>query len=118
MNKILKYTIITAVLVIAVGTVAFLVTRTEAKAAEQKAAPPEVAVDVTLKVLTSATMPDAILLPASVEPFKSVKVSAEVPGKIEWLGAAEGSPVKEGQELVRIDKRTLETALAQAQASL
>jgi membrane fusion protein, multidrug efflux system len=118
MNKIFKYAIgVTAVLA-AVGTTAFFVARSNAKAAEQKekAAPPEVAVDVTLKVLSPAGMPDAILLPASVEPVKSVKMSAEVAGKIEWIGAEEGAAVKEGQELVRIDKRTLDAALALVQA--
>lgn len=117
MYKLVKYTIIVFVFLIVIGAVAFVVMRRPAKAAETSSTPAEVAIDVSVQALKPVTMPDAILLPASVEPVKSVTVSAEIPGKVEWLGAAEGASVKEGQELVRIDRRTLQNGVDLAQVA-
>jgi len=113
----IKYSIIALVLLAMVGGIAVIAKKAPAAANSTPQAPPEVAVDVSLAVLKPRAMPDAILLPASVEPVKSVTISAEVPGKIDQLGAEEGQSVKSGQGLVRIDKRTLANALQQAQVS-
>jgi membrane fusion protein, multidrug efflux system len=117
-RTVIKYAIIVFVLLAMVAGIVLVAKKAPADANNAPQAPPEVAVDVSLAVLKPKAMPDAILLPASVEPFRSVTISAEVPGKVERLGAEEGQSVKTGQELVRVDKRTLENALQQAQVSL
>lgn len=47
-----------------------------------------------------------------------VSLSAEMLGRIDWLGADEGDTVREGQQLVQLDDRDLRAQEAQAQASL
>ena len=47
-----------------------------------------------------------------------VSVSAEMLGRIEWLGADEGDTVREGQQLVQLDDRDLRAQEAQARAAL
>lgn len=79
--------------------------------------PAEVAVNVVTRLVTTAVLPDAILLPASVEAYKSVKVSAETQGKVEWIGVEEGASVTEGSQLARIDTRTLKALLDMADSA-
>ena len=55
---------------------------------------------------------------AQVVPLKEVKVSSEIPGRIEWLGVSEGDKVSVGQHIASIEHSELLTQLAQAKARL
>jgi len=117
MKKAAKYFII--VLVFAVlggGDVYFLVTRPRANPGAAGASA-EPSVNVVVQTVATATLPDVILLPASVEPEKSVTVASETMGKVESLSVAEGAVVKEGQEIARVDTRTLDAELDTAKAN-
>jgi HlyD family secretion protein len=49
---------------------------------------------------------------------EEISISAEVGGRIESVTAQEGDVVKQGQELVRLDRSMLDAQIAQAQAAL
>jgi membrane fusion protein (multidrug efflux system) len=85
--------------------------------AAETQAPPEATVNVVVQKVEPTTLPDAILLPASVEPLKSVTVPVEVQGKVEWLGVREGAQVQEGQELAKVETKTLSAELDRAKAN-
>jgi len=53
-----------------------------------------------------------------VEPVDQVKVSAEIPGRIEQLTVKEGDRVEKGQFLVELDSRTYMAALESATSGL
>jgi len=117
MKKIVSSVVIFLVYVTLAGVVVFLVRRPREAKPGENGAPPEASVNVVVKTVEPAAMPDVILLPASVEAAKSVTVAAEVAGAVEWLGVEEGARVKEGQQIAKIDIRTLKAVLDQAQAS-
>jgi len=60
---------------------------------------------------------DLIELPASVEPYVSTEVPAEIGGRIDWIGPKEGSPVSKGAPIMRIDQRTFQAQVEEARAS-
>lgn len=49
---------------------------------------------------------------------RKAAVAAKITGRLEWLGVEEGSRVKTGQELARLDQREAAATLAQARANL
>ena len=114
MNTVTKYGVIFVVFAILIAVVAGLMMR--AKDTGPRTAPPEPSVNVVLSVVKLTTLPDAILLPASVEAAKLIRVAAEASGVVEWVGVEEGSQVREGQEIAKVDMRTLQAQLDQAKA--
>jgi len=115
-RKAVKYLIIVPVFAGVIAAVAWLhyANRPEAVVEERE----EVPVNVVVMPVEKAPLPDAILLPASVEPYKSVTVSAEVPGSVDWIGVEEGERVEEGTAIARIDSRTLKAELDRAESAL
>jgi membrane fusion protein (multidrug efflux system) len=74
-------------------------------------------VNVTVMTVTAEpNLPDAFDLPAVVEPNRIVTVSAEVAGRIEWIGPKEGMRVREGDRLVQLNTDLLQTELERTQA--
>lgn len=60
---------------------------------------------------------NVITLSGSIEPNEQVQVRSEVSGIVRSLGFREGSMVKKGQPLLRIDDSELQALLIQAQSS-
>lgn len=111
-RTLVKYALISTVFIVAAVIVAYFVLK---GATEEADGPPaEVPINVVVSAVEKAPLPDAILLPASVEPYRSVTVSAEVAGKVEWLGVEEGRRVEEGAAIARIDTATLQVDLDMA----
>ena len=74
--------------------------------------------DVRVIEVQPGPLSDWIELPASVEPFVSTEVSAEVDGLIDWIGPSEGDIIAErGTPLLRIDQRTFLARVNEAQAA-
>ena len=105
------------VILVAVATLTVLASlpprKQEAPASE---VPP---VDVTVMTVTAEPqLPDAFDLPATVEPNQVVTVSAEVDGRVEWIGPNKGTIVRAGDPLVRLDTDLIraQSQVAEAQA--
>jgi membrane fusion protein (multidrug efflux system) len=74
--------------------------------------------DVKVMEIKPTLLADWIELPASVEPFVSTEVATEIAGRVDWIGPKEGSAVeKAGTPIMRIDQRTFQAQLDDAQAS-
>jgi len=74
---------------------------------------------VKVAVMTVAVereFPDTFELPAVVEPNRVVTASAEVDGRVEWIGPKKGTPVHAGDPLIRLNTDLLEAQLQMAQA--
>jgi multidrug efflux system membrane fusion protein len=63
-------------------------------------------------------MPRSVQLIGSVEPSHTVAIRAQVTGELTEVNFKEGDDVHEGDVLFALDRRPLETAVAQAQANL
>jgi len=85
---------------------------------QTESAPGEVpAVNVTvMPIVAVPQLPDTFDLPAVVEPNEVVTVSAEVSGRVEWIGPSEGALVKMGDPLVRLNADLLNAEFARARA--
>ncbi len=114
--------VVVCVAIVAIGAaVAAVGTKIRAAQAEKRkeAGKAEAALPrVKVRVMKPVLVEDRLELTGSVEPWEDLKISAELPGRIEWQGRDEGEPVKAGEELFRIDTRTIQTQLDQAQAQL
>jgi membrane fusion protein, multidrug efflux system len=77
--------------------------------------PPPVNV-VVQEVVAEPDFADAFDLPAVVEPNRVVRVSAEVAGRIVQIGPSEGSRVRAGDLLIRLDDDLVRPQYATAQA--
>ena len=67
--------------------------------ARKQDVPPTETPAVKVSVMTVAAEPelaDTFDLPAVVEPNRVVTVSAEVDGRVEWIGPKKGTPVHAG----------------------
>ncbi|WP_442859542.1 efflux RND transporter periplasmic adaptor subunit [Burkholderia sp. 8Y] len=53
-----------------------------------------------------------------VVPQRKAAVASKAQGRVEWLGVLEGTPVKEGQIIARLESADVAAALAQAQAQV
>ncbi|GAB5348187.1 efflux RND transporter periplasmic adaptor subunit [Alteriqipengyuania sp. 357] len=84
--------------------------------AEPPPPPQEVPVK-TIKV-TRQSVPNVIELPGRVEPVRSAEVRARVTGIVQARLYEEGTDVRAGQPLFRIDPRELRASYAQTQAAL
>lgn len=74
------------------------------------------AVRVTLATVLSQTVPIYQTGVGTVAAAQSVTVKARIDGQLDQVGFTEGQDVKAGQMLARIDPRSLQAQLAQAQA--
>ncbi len=82
--------------------------KAENLAALQKTRPP---VNVVVLDVTPMPIRDRLDLPAQVEPWVELRVTAEVPGKVVEVAVKEGDYVKEGELIARLDERDYENEL-------
>ncbi|MEZ5317219.1 MAG: efflux RND transporter periplasmic adaptor subunit [Vicinamibacterales bacterium] len=73
---------------------------------------------VTTEKIEKRNLEAIVSASGTVQPQKSVNISAETMGKVVNLTVAEGDLVKRGQLLLEIDPRNLETAVQNRSASL
>jgi membrane fusion protein (multidrug efflux system) len=74
--------------------------------------------DVSILEIQSEPLSAWLELPASVEPSLLTEVSAEVEGRISWIGPEEGDVIEDpGTLLLRIDERTFRAQFEEAQAA-
>ena len=83
---------------------------------EEQAPPQEVPVRVI--TVTERSVPNVIELPGRVEPVRTAEVRARVTGIVQERLYQEGTDVREGQPLFRIDPRELRASYNQTQAAL
>ena len=82
-------------------------------------APPEQqAIPVKTITVSSKAVPNVIELPGRVEPVRVAEVRARVTGIVQEQLYEEGTDVRAGQPLFRIDPRELRASYAQTQAAL
>jgi membrane fusion protein (multidrug efflux system) len=74
------------------------------------------AVPVSTVEIQPVQMQDVIFLPGTTEAWKDVKVAADTPGRIEWIGPREGEKVNKGNLLIKIDVSALKAAQDHAEA--
>ncbi len=75
-------------------------------------------VPVAVAAVEQKTMPLQIQAIGTVEAFSTVSIKAQVGGELVRVHVKEGQDVRKGDVLYTIDPRTVEAALAQAQANL
>ena len=88
----------------------------EAQPQQQAAAPP--AVPVTVGTAVRKAMPLDASVVGTVEAYSTVSVRAQITGELTAVNFQQGDDVTAGQELFTLDRRPLEGALQQAQATL
>jgi multidrug efflux system membrane fusion protein len=76
------------------------------------------AVPVTVAAVERKSMPMEIRVIGTVEAYSTVSVHAQITGQLTDVKFKEGDDVMKGQALFALDRRPLETALAQAEANL
>ncbi len=107
-----RYVLLGLVCLVAVLASAWYFSR-PAPAARSTAAPP---VRVTTAPVLSQAVPIYQTGLGTVTAAQSVTVKTRIDGQLDQVGFTEGQDVKAGQMLARIDPRTLQAQLAQAQA--
>ncbi|MCU0915835.1 MAG: efflux RND transporter periplasmic adaptor subunit, partial [Planctomycetes bacterium] len=70
----------------------------------------------TITVTAEPVFSDSFELPAVVEPNRVVEVSAEVDGRVEWIGPQKGAYVRTGDSLIRLNTELLQAQFEMAQA--
>ena len=105
-----------AVALAAVGLGTYFIADGRAKEARKssKGAPP---VPVAVAAVAQETVPIRLQAIGNVEPYQTVALKARVDGQIVTVNFREGDPVKKGEVLFRIDPRSYEAALRQAEAN-
>ncbi|MCG7401215.1 MULTISPECIES: efflux RND transporter periplasmic adaptor subunit [Caballeronia] len=101
----LRYAIIVAILLALIG-VAFRLTGPQAV---------ETATVTSVYPSQSYTLLNAT---GYVVPQRKAAVASKGQGRVEWLGVLEGTPVKEGQIIARLESNDVAASLAQAQAQV
>jgi membrane fusion protein (multidrug efflux system) len=64
-------------------------------------------VNVAVEVLHPKDVEETFTLPGTLEAWEDITLSLEQSGPIIWIGPNEGDRLKEGDEILRIDKETL-----------
>jgi membrane fusion protein (multidrug efflux system) len=87
-------------------------------ACDRKAAPPapEKVIRVAVQVVRPKPLVDHLMVRATIEPWQCVHLSAEVPGRVVFIGKDRGQAVQKGERLFGIDKSTFQAALASAKS--
>jgi multidrug efflux system membrane fusion protein len=98
-----------------VAALAFYATQS-AQSAEKKAPGAAAPVPVHTAVVQERDMPVAVTGMGTVVPVASVTIRTRVDGQLDKVEFREGQDVKAGQVLARLDARTFEAQLQQAQA--
>src|SRR5262252_4364043 len=75
-------------------------------------------VPVTVAPVIQKSMPIEIRVIGTVEPYSTVAVRAQITGQLTKVNFKEGEDVEKDQVLFELDRRPLEAALLQAQATL
>ena len=88
----------------------------EAQPQQQAAAPPAVPVTVTTAVRKAMPLDASVV--GTVEAYSTVSVRAQLTGELTAVKFQQGDDVTAGQELFTLDRRPLEGALQQAEATL
>jgi multidrug efflux system membrane fusion protein len=101
---------------IAATLVAGACTKGEAQPQAASAAP--AAVPVTVGPAVTKSMPLEANVVGTVEAYSTVAIRAQLTGELTAVNFKQGDDVKAGQELFTLDRRPLEAALLQAQATL
>jgi membrane fusion protein (multidrug efflux system) len=89
----------------------------EEDAAAEEAPEGPSAIPVMSSELELASFTDTTKVFGSLVPYETVTITSETTGRIEYLPVDDGSKVKKGQTLIRINARTLSAQLKQAQAT-
>jgi membrane fusion protein (multidrug efflux system) len=103
-------------LVVAVSALALASCGRGGDSAQQPAAPPPTL--VTAVTVRAEAVPNIVDLPGRIEAIRSAEVRARTDGIIERRLYQEGTDVKEGTPLFRIDPRDRQAAVQQAQAAV
>ena len=74
-------------------------------------------IKVEVVTVAPAPMVDQLTVRAAIEPWQSVHLSAEVPGRLVFVGRDEGQPVARGERLYGIDRASYAAQLSQAEAT-
>jgi membrane fusion protein (multidrug efflux system) len=85
------------------------------KPAEKKVEVVEKPYPVRIEVIEPRTVPDEIPLPGLVMPLKEAELSAEKAGRVVEVKVDQGTPVKTGEVLLRLDGRAWEAQLRRAE---
>ena len=101
-------------LLIGIGVVALLGAMAYANIAFKK----ETGTDVTVEKIQKRDLEAIVSASGKIQPKRSVNISAETMGKVVGLQVEEGDNVKQGQFLLQIDPRNLQTAVNSREASL
>ncbi len=80
-------------------------------------ATPIAPVNIRTETITTATLTEYVSVNGTTAARTDVTYSAEMPGRIEYLGPALGQPVRPGQLLAKIDFQTLKAQQRQARAT-
>ena len=102
-------------LVVAIALFAYI--GAEIRANERKSPKGPLAVPVNVELVSQELVPLRIQAIGNVEAYSTVAVKARTDGQIIEVGFKEGEEVKKGQVLFKIDPRSFEAALRQAEAN-
>lgn len=106
-----------AIAVVAVAFVSYFLTRNgEAKVAAPEPGRGSGPMEVHAIVVEPREFANMITLSGSIEPNEQIQIRSEVSGIVRELGFEEGSMVRKGQLLLRIDDSELQAQLIQAQS--
>lgn len=111
----MRIAIISLSLLLALATVSGC-EKSEAQPQQQAAAPPAVPVAVAAAVRKAMPLDAGVV--GTVEAYSTVSVRAQITGELTKVNFQQGDDVAAGQELFELDRRPLEGALQQAQATL
>ncbi|MGX5218106.1 efflux RND transporter periplasmic adaptor subunit [Pseudomonas segetis] len=98
---------------VALGFLAFCTLSTQLRAEDAPPAP-----EVSVETVKVAPLPLELEYPARTAGFREIEVRAQVSGILQERTYLEGSSVKQGQLMFRIDSRIYQAALAQAKGAL
>ncbi|QIG46450.1 efflux RND transporter periplasmic adaptor subunit [Nordella sp. HKS 07] len=91
------------------------------RVADAKATPTqraEKAVPVVLAAVKRMTLPVSFATIGTVQPIASIAVTSQVSGMVSKLSVTDGADVKEGDILIELDTRLIDTQIEEAQAAL
>ncbi|OYW04824.1 MAG: hypothetical protein B7X11_02525, partial [Acidobacteria bacterium 37-65-4] len=101
-------------LLIGIGVVALLGAMAYANIAFKK----DTGIEVTVEKIQRRDLEAIVSASGKIQPKRSVNISAETMGKVVGLAVNEGDIVKQGQFLLQVDPRNLQTAVDSREASL
>lgn len=103
---------------VGVALAAALLVAAGCKPNRDAAPPPDRVTNVRIQVLEPQEAVDRIEIPALVEAWAEVRLSAEVEGRVETVAVDEGDTVDQERTLLEIDAAMLRAQVKQAEASL